>query len=46
MQFMKWNKNEAPIKITCGIIWEINNIELLSTSLDVKVTLHSESTYF
>lgn len=45
MQFMKWNKNEAPIKITCGVIWKINNIELLSI-FRCERTLYRESSYF
>lgn len=45
MQFMKWNKNEAPIKITCGVIWKINNIELLSI-FRCERTLYSKSSYF
>ena len=42
---MKWNKNEAPIKITCGVIWKINNIELLSI-FRYERTLYRESCYF
>lgn len=41
-----WNKNEASIKVTSGIVWKVNDKELLLIFLDVRMTIYREYPYF